>query len=1273
MEQQAQVKHSSEDVDIEAEQVSIEPRTSLTSDEPAKTQQVHIRPWHLFRFAGAPELAASSIGILFSFAQGGSMPLFAVLLGNAQNSSFIPNGSATDAMKSTVQHIVIMMIGMLVCGFIWQTALQWSAERQAAKMRMAYLKAILGQDTAWFDANDPAALPSRMAMEILTISGALGQQLGMLMMGIGQFFLGLLVAYVNGWKLALLLSATVPLFAIMGIYMSKSIGAATSDQQKWFAKAGAVAEEVLMAIRTVTAFGGERHEVERFQRQLGRAKHGGVMAGIHMGVSLGAMFAIMSGMYALAFWYGSYHLLADGMNPGDFMTVFFAVFMGVSSLQQMGDPLLAWAKAMSSASSMFGVLQSVAKIEPALDSEAQSLVKSPASIDKIEFNRVCFSYPTRPDVSVLKGLTLTIHKGQKVALVGESGSGKSTVIQLLERFYDPCGGQILINGNCLSGIPVLAWRQQLGYVGQEPVLFATSILDNIKGGDASISDEAAVEAAKNAQAFEFLNQLPKKFETFVGVGGGQMSGGQKQRIAIARALVKQPQVLLLDEATSALDNQSEKMVQETIDALQTSATAGGAQLTTISVAHRLTTVRNADVIFVLKQGGVCEHGSHEELMAKEGEYFCLVHSQETDDAVDSSMAAQIGGEPKQDESKVSGISSKSKEKAESNVLILTEKEKEAAVAKEMKETGFKTPTGRLFMMMKPQWHLCIVAAMAALVAGSVMPVCGRALSGAMKSMYIPLLPGGTVDDMLDEMNTWILLFGLLAIGSFIGEFGKYGLFNYIQECLTLRLRQQAFGALISQEIGFYDNPRNAPAGLVSTLGAQTSLVAQATGISLGNTVGALLAIFIGIGLAFEGCWQLTLAVLGVVPIVMLAMTVVMKAMMPSGDDASSDAYTASYEAATEAIVNIRTVRALVGEHYSAQLFSTSVDIVAKKESKGAWRKGLAFGFGYSSIFTVYIVAFWYGGVLIDNGSTDGGKMFQSLFCIMFGVMGASMAATFMPNAMAGQLAAYETFRIMDRKSQINAMVPAGKHCQLGDGSIVFEKVRFFYPHRPELLILSSLSLRITPGSSVAFVGPSGCGKSTVLQLFQRFYDPTSGDVKIGGVGLSDFDVSWWRQQIGFVGQEPVLFDISLEDNVRYGKPNATRDEIVAVAKTANMDYVNNGKMSWEDLVGPRGGRLSGGQKQRCAIARALSRNPAFLILDEATSALDSASEHVVQAALDAAKQGRTTIAIAHRLSTIKDSDAIFVLKGGRVAESGTQEELLSAKGVYWNLAKRGAE
>lgn len=350
------------------------------------------------------------------------------------------------------------------------------------------------------------------------------------------------------------------------------------------------------------------------------------MAGIHMGVSFGTSMGASTGIYALGFWYCAHHILAPNKDtPANFIIAFFSIFMGVGSLQQVGTPALAWFKALAAAKTMFAVIDEPSKIET--PDATKPLPESLKQFKMLEFKDVHFHYPSRPDVKILKGLSLQVDKGQKVALVGESGSGKSTTIQLLERFYNPVSGTIEINGTRLDQLAAKSWRSLLGYVGQEPVLFATTILENIKGGDSSITDDQCTSAAKEAQAFDFIDQMPKQFQTFVGAGGGQLSGGQKQRVAIARALVKRPQILLLDEATSALDNKSEKEVQATIDRLQSTSTES---VTTISIAHRLSTVRNSDVIFVFKSGVIVETGNHATLMEQRSEYFNLVQSQESE-------------------------------------------------------------------------------------------------------------------------------------------------------------------------------------------------------------------------------------------------------------------------------------------------------------------------------------------------------------------------------------------------------------------------------------------------------------------------------------------------------------------------------------------------------------------------------------------------------------------------------------------------------------------
>ncbi|XP_010631199.1 ATP-dependent translocase ABCB1-like isoform X4 [Fukomys damarensis] len=240
----------------------------------------------------------------------------------------------------------------------------------------------------------------------------------------------------------------------------------------------------------------------------------------------------------------------------------------------------------------------------------------------VTFSDVVFKYPTRPDIPVLQGLSLQVKKGQTLALVGSSGCGKSTAVQLLERFYDPLAGTVLVDGKEIQQLNVQWLRAQLGIVSQEPILFDCSIGENIAYGDNSrtVSQEEIVKAAKEANIHQFIKSLPDKYNTRVGDKGTQLSGGQKQRIAIARALVRQPRILLLDEATSALDTESEKVVQEALDKAREGRTC-------IVIAHRLSTIQNADVIVVIQNGRVKEHGTHQQLLAQKGIYFSMVSVQ----------------------------------------------------------------------------------------------------------------------------------------------------------------------------------------------------------------------------------------------------------------------------------------------------------------------------------------------------------------------------------------------------------------------------------------------------------------------------------------------------------------------------------------------------------------------------------------------------------------------------------------------------------------------
>ncbi|KAL7553366.1 hypothetical protein ACHAWF_016638 [Thalassiosira exigua] len=520
-----------------------------------------------------------------------------------------------------------------------------------------------------------------------------------------------------------------------------------------------------------------------------------------------------------------------------------------------------------------------------IDSSSKAGIPATSLRGEICFNNVGFSYPSRKSL-VLNKFTVCLKPGQTVGVVGPSGSGKSTIVSLICRFYDAVSGSITIDDTDIKDYNVCSLRERIGLVNQEPKLFATSIRNNIAYGCPGASDEQIIEAAKLANAHDFINNFPSGYDTVVGEGGSQMSGGQRQRIALARVLVKKPCLLLLDEFSSSLDSESEMVVQEALDKILHERT----DMTTLIVAHRLSTVRNADCILVVCDGTVVESGRHGELLAHKGLYHNLVQAQSTD----------------------------------------------------------------------------------------------------------------------------------------------------------------------------HEAPATPP---------------------------------------------------------------------EFSSESSSD----------------------------HQMQETQTDFLSP-------------------------------------------------------------------------------------------------HIQ-------FRNVHFHYPTRPDSKVLRGLNLAVRKGETLAVVGESGGGKSTIISLLQRFYDPCEGAIEFEGQDIRELNVRWFRDQIGLVSQEPVLFDTTIRENILYGSPSASENEVEEACRRANAhDFVKSFPLEYDTIVGEGGAQLSGGQKQRIAISRAIiSKEHSVLLLDEASSSLDSESERLVQHALEniMTSKSLTTIVVAHRLSTVRNADRIAVVAGGVVQEIGSWDELMS--------------
>eukprot|EP00116_Pleurobrachia_bachei_P004914 sb/3465176/ len=359
-----------------------------------------------------------------------------------------------------------------------------------------------------------------------------------------------------------------------------------AKEQTAYAAAGAVAEEVLGAIRTVVSFGGEKHECKRYNKEVVLCKKNGQQGGLFSGVSIGFTMLVMFGTYGLAFWFGAKQCGTAGTSPGDILIAFFNILIGSFAMGHAAPHFQSMAEGRGAAYSVYDTIARKSKIDHEKSDEGK---KPDQCKGRIEFRNVDFFYPSRKEVQVMNGFTVTLMPGKTHALVGPSGCGKSTAVGLIERFYDVEKGEIILDGTDIREINLRWLREQIGLVGQEPVLFATTIEENIRYGREDVTHEEIVAACRKAFAHDFIMSLPDKYNSLCGERGSKLSGGQKQRIAIARALVRNPKILLLDEATSALDNESEKIVQKALEV----ASEGR---TTLVIAHRLSTIINADKI-----------------------------------------------------------------------------------------------------------------------------------------------------------------------------------------------------------------------------------------------------------------------------------------------------------------------------------------------------------------------------------------------------------------------------------------------------------------------------------------------------------------------------------------------------------------------------------------------------------------------------------------------------------------------------------------------------
>ncbi|MBN3324082.1 ABCBA protein, partial [Atractosteus spatula] len=883
---------------------------------------------------------------------------------------------------------------------------------------------------------------------------------------------------------------------------------------------------------------------------------------------------------------------------------------------------------------------------------------------ELEFRDVTFSYPTRKDAPIFRGLSLSVPAGSVMAVVGPSGSGKSTLVSLLLRLYDPDSGVIAVDGYDIRDLNPYCLRSNIGTVSQEPVLFSGSIAENIAYGapdPSRVSAQDIHRAAQIANAHGFVQHFPRGYDTVVGEKGVLLSGGQKQRIAIARAVLKNPKILLLDEATSALDAENEFLVQEALDRLMQGRTV-------LIIAHRLSTIQNADAVAVLDQQRVVECGRHEELLAnRQGLFRKLVEKQAFLQNSQKHVQPRTTSLPVQALQRTRCLGA-----GQSATL-----EKTRGLSRFGGHGSRRLSDAKTFFLLKAIRHRLMApvdpppskrfnrpsASVASSNGSFTSPTApGRnplASSGGFHSYStsppreeaILVCPSGVVDCI--HLSSAAL--GFLVISSTVTMSAPFFLGRVV------------------------DTINSSPA---QELGASlTGLCAVLSGVFLcgaaANT--ARLYLIDRAGLKFVSrCFLFAVAMIKTWNslVIILSGQQIVRNLRGSLFNSILRQEVGFFDKTRtgELINRLSADTVVIGHSITDNLFYMSPKLAA---------------FVLMIVPPLAVLAVVYGRYLrslskrtqdalaesTQVATTSLAALLKKNSCIYNYKL--SCFSSFYSGLMKGFGAGVRLWELLDRKPEFPLSEGMALRPEQLKGELEFRDVTFSYPTRKDAPIFRGLSLSVPAGSVMAVVGPSGSGKSTLVSLLLRLYDPDSGSLAVDGYDLRDLNPQWLRSFIGTVSQEPVLFSGSIAENIAYGAPDPSRvsaQDIRRAAQIANAHgFVQHFPRGYDTMVGEKGVLLSGKRKQRIAIARALLKNPKILLLDEATSALDTENEFLVQEALDRLMQGRTVLIIAHRLSTIQNADAVAVLDQQRVVECGRHEELLANRqGLFRKLVEKQA-
>ncbi|KAL3207408.1 hypothetical protein MRX96_010193 [Rhipicephalus microplus] len=1252
-----------------------------------------------FKYSSFKDRSFTAIGCVVAIVTGFSMPTLIVLMGHLLRKFVIFQSVASELcgnqrltigrFQSEAMEIAGRMalvgLAMLLSNVVIIGSLGISATKQSSRIRYYFMRAMLHQEVGWYDTHISGDVAGRITSDFEKIHDGLGEKIGMCLFFLSTALASLISAFWHGWQLTLALLALVPCLVLLTTVIAKTQSKLEAEESTEYRFAGAVALEAITFIKTVIAYGGQHKEMTRYSDGLDRATQTGFRKGLVASVGVSVIWASIFANYALGFWYGINLIVADfEMPPGQrqydtstLIIVFFSVLMFSMSLGQATPYFHAFANAKRAAGKVYQVIDR----KPAIDSRSTEGIKPMEFEGAIQFNEVTFSYPSLPttDTPALHNFSMSIDPGETVAVIGRQKCGKSTIISLMQRFYDVTGGQILVDQKDIRSYNIGWLRGQMGVVGQRPVLFDATVSENIRLGLGTATQHDIEQAAIAANAHHFVLKLPKalfeciRFDEAISKRsetpphrnttllwaphGHPLNSSETQRLGIARAMVRNPRIFLLDDQPSTLDSEADMAVQVALDKARAGRTA-------LIMAQRLSTIRCADRVIVMRAGRVVDIGSHTELIKKgSAPYIDIITTQSGRDSADRLTGAAAAAS---DRKKMDGG--------------------DAAL------TGARSPepgkecdslSVQLRELTRPERRYMVAGCICSLFMGLCIPVYAIFLGDMFQG-----LSSGSAEMIKSTTMFYCFLFLVVGVVTGLLAFVQTFTFSVVGENLTRRLRSMTFSAMMKQDLAWYEELENTPNALLGSLSTDTARVHGGTCSKLTSMCQAFSALVACLVMSFYWDWHLGFIVLAFVPLVLLS-TYLESRMLRGKLISSKQALEYSTKVAAEAIQNIRTVASLHQEEVFCANYMLSLAEPQRIMKRKAIVRGFTFGVAQCIPSMAYATSLLYGSLLVGQCDLQFGNLLKVVEGVILGTAIVGQAVSYSPDFHKSKLAAQKLFRLINRVPTVDFCDRSGITMDTVRGFLTLNEVSFTYAGEQDSKALDRVTFSVEPGQRVAIVGTVGSGRTTAIYLVERFYDIADGEIHksynicvlqlIDHISTKMMRLSWMREQLGYVSSETLLRSYNLFENIAYGdnSRDVSREEVVSAARRANAhDFITQLPHGYDTVLPSSGAPdlLTESQAKRVALARALVRDPRILLIDDAFKGLDVDNERVVQNAITEASKGRTCVIVTSKLSAIKDVDRIFVMQRGKVVEKGSHAELMRREGVYHKLfTEEGAE